>query len=353
MQKLQEIFVRAARERVFPGGVVWLSHGDEILAHSAFGTTAYDDEISRAVATDTIYDIASLTKLFTATAVLIASRENRIGIETPVARFLPEFASATLSEITIRHLLNHTSGLKTHIQTLTEIGPENWIARIAEMDLDAAPGTRVNYTCTAYFLLGRLVENWTQQSLESWIIQKIIAPLGLKNTGFHPLRRFSIEQIAPTEKQENGVLRGVIHDEAARAIEENGSGLAVSGNAGIFSTAADLARFAQMWLQDGAWGNTQIFDERDARRAWTDAVPAENYRQGLGWHLDVSSWMGLQAPSGSAGHAGFTGPTLWISPATQHVCIVLNNRVYPTRNGPSRFAFHRRIAQWMLSKEPR
>jgi CubicO group peptidase (beta-lactamase class C family) len=196
--------------------------------------------------------------------------------------------------------------------------------------------------------LGRIVEAMSGMPLQCAIEERILMPLEMHGSGYHPLRRVNRGAVAPTEIEPGSgrPLRGVVHDEAARAVEAGGG---VSGNAGIFATAAELARFAQLWLQRGAWGSRQVIDPRDVETALGAAIAGQGYRQGLGWHLDVSSWMGTQAPRGSAGHAGFTGPTLFISPATQHTVIILNNRVYPTRQGPARMATHRRIAAWLFA----
>lgn len=345
---LLPIFEQAAAERVFPGGVVWLGQGAEVVAHRAFGTTAYDDPISRPVELDTIYDVASITKLFTATAFFIAARQSDLDYDTPLYRFMDEFKADGLERITLRQLLNHSHGLNLHIQELVEFPVTEWNARIAAGGLMTQPGESVRYMCTAYYLLGQVIEAIADSPLETFIMSRIIEPLGMARSGYKPLRRLSVDEIAPTERDEatGEAFRGVVHDEAARAVETTGG---ISGNSGLFSTAADLSRFARLWLQRGAWEGRQIIDERDVERALTDFVQAEGYKQGLGLHIDVSVWMSPRAPAGSAGHAGFTGPSLFISPATGHSVIILNNRVYPTRQGPMRLGFHRQIAEWLFA----
>ena len=405
-EAVARVFSEAAAERAFPGGVVWLAHGERLLLHRAFGSTAYEAEVSRPVASDTIYDIASLSKLFTATAVLIAARAAGVDLKEPVARFLPQFRSTeqpAIESITVRQLLDHSSGIEIAIQSFTPrptiegaaarlhqgmVPVEGWIERIAQAPLHAPPGQKVLYSCTNYFLLGRLVETWSHTALDQFIAERLIAPLGMTRTGFRPLHRFAREQIAPAEidAATGHLWHGVVHDEAARAweaahsarnlkvsansqdsaegdvsaesvsaesiVEDGIIGGGACGNAGVFSTAADLARFARLWLDEGACGGQQIVAAEDVRHALTPSLRADGYDQGLGWWLHVSSWMSLNAPSGTAGHTGFTGPTLFLSPGTRHVCIVLENRVYPTRDGPPRLRFHRHIAEWLFEQAP-
>ena len=367
--RLAAIFDEAIAARAFPGGVVWLAHDDTLHAHAAWGTTAYEAEYSCAATTQTIYDIASVSKLFTMTVALICAREAGIAIETPIKRFLPDWkppANSAAHDITVRQLLHHTSGIEIAIQSFAPrptiechavaanhhaLATSDWISRIAQSPLHAAPGERVLYSCTNYFLLGRLVEAWSKISLDENIENRLLQPLGMNNTSFHPLEKWSLEQIAPAEIDEDTgrPWHGVAHDEAARAwMASEGS---ACGNSGLFSSASDLARFARLWLDEGQWNGEQIINGEDVRRALNDTVRAATYNQGLGWHQDVSSWMSLRAPRGTAGHAGFTGPTLFLCPSTRHVAIMLDNRVYPTRHGPVRMRFHRQVAQWLFERD--
>jgi len=351
MRNLSMIFERAIEQRTFPGGVVWLAQGDRVAAHAAFGTTAYEAEFSRPVVRETVYDIASLTKLFTTTAFLIAARSEGVDYGSPIARFFPVLASPDKSEITLRHLMQHNSGIEIAIQNLIDVPVDDWLHRIAAVPLHAVPGERVLYSCTNYFLLGRIVEQLSGQPLDQFIQSQLLRPLGMTGTFFHPLEELDREEIAPTEVETENVgeeaapWQGIVHDEAARAVERSGG---ACGNAGLFSTATDLSKFAQLWLDGGAINGNQIVAEADIQRALTDVVDDGTAQRGLGWQIGARFYTSHLAPAGSAGHAGFTGPTFWLNPRTRHVAIVLNNRVYPTRNGLDRMPYHRRIAEWLM-----
>jgi CubicO group peptidase (beta-lactamase class C family) len=281
--------------------------------------------------------------------VLIAAREQTISIDSPLARFLPVFGSSDKSGISIRQLLDHSSGIEIAVQALIARPTDTWIPQIAQAPLQAAPGKRVLYSCTNYFLLGRLVEMWTGQSLNGFIRERLLQPLNMNRTCFHPLKQFDADEIAPTEMigESAKPWHGVVHDEAARTWEQEKD--TACGNAGLFSVAEDVAKFACLWLDEGFNNGKQIIAREDVRRALNETVRSQTYDQGLGWNLNVVSWMSATAPRGAAGHTGFTGPTMFIVPQTRHVCIILNNRVYPTRHGPNRMAFHAEIAEWLFA----
>ena len=347
--ELNTLLEEAIANRISPGASIWLARGDEVLAHAAFGTTAYDAEYSVPVSTETIYDIASITKLFTATAFLMAARENKISIDTPLSHFLPEFGVLDKREIRLRDLMQHNSGIEIAIQDLVPISPSEWISKIAQAPLHAAPSTRVLYSCTNYFLLARVFEKIARQPLDKFIHARVLRPLEMKRTHWTPLKKFSKKEIAPTEIAGKNVAHGIVHDEAARVWQEY-SGAASCGNSGLFSTARDLARFAALWRDDGVFEGRQILAREDIEMALQNPVEEvqDGMRRGLSWQVDAKLYMSEKAPENSIGHAGFTGPTLWLNQSTQHVCIILNNRVYPSREGDNRFPVHRQIARWLM-----
>ena len=341
--KLTSIFDEAAERRVFPGGVVFCSRGENATYHEAFGTTAYGAEYSRLVQRDTIYDFASVSKMFTLTAFLIAKREAGIDENEPLARFLPEFDRNDKQAITLKHLMRHNAGFEFHLQRLHGQPCETWIEKIAEAPLECVPGAVVNYTCTAYFLLARVIEKISGKRADKFIEDVLLHPLNVATKAlFAPLEKVPLDLIAPTELKEDATpYHGIVHDEAARQWWEDGHGYC--GNAGVFGTAAALARFCQLWLRDGEG----ILHLDDMRAAFADTV-LENaegdVHRGWGWQCGNKTYLGERAPAGCCGHQGFTGPTFFLHPQTQDMVIVLNNRVYPTRNGPARFLYHRRVA---------
>ncbi len=345
---LSAIFDEAAARRVFPGGVVFTARDDQIRAHEAFGTTAYDAAISRPVSLNTLYDVASLSKLVTLTAFLVAKRSANVSETEPLARFLPAFDTDDKRAITLRHLMMHSAGFGLHLQRLHGEECATWIEKIAAAPLENAPGEEVNYTCTAYFLLARVIEKLCGEAADAFIEREIFAPLNLKHSSFQSLAHFSSDEIAPTELKDDGKpWHGIVHDEAARRWQSETGGFC--GNAGLFSTAADLARFCRMWISDGE----DILHPDDVQSAFNDTRlenDAGGVYRGWGWQFDNETHMTRDAPPGTAGHQGFTGPTLFLNPHTRDMVIVLNNRVYPTRNGPARFVYHRRIAHEHFSR---
>ncbi|MBW3634843.1 MAG: beta-lactamase family protein [Armatimonadetes bacterium] len=321
--------------RAFPGAVCHLSRRAEILFHEAVGTLGYDAPFDVPATRETIYDLASVTKIYTFTVALCILRDAKIALDTSLHAFYPVFDA----EITLEHLMAHASGISFPIQALEKVAANQWIERIAAEPRADAPGNSVLYSCTNIFLLARVAENVAGTSLDEIIQNRILGPLGLENTSFAPS---DLENVAPTEFYEGGVWRGTVHDEAARSWRAQTGTCA--GNAGVFAPAADVARFAQIWSQNEG----EILHPDDLTRAFAARYAENDYARGLGFQLDAAFYMSDQAPHGTAGHLGFTGPSLVLNPQSGHVAVVLNNRVHPTRNGPNRLPFQRQISAWMF-----
>ena len=329
---IQHTLHAAIAAGAFPGAVCYLSRPGEIVFHEAAGNLGVQAPFLRAATRATIYDLASVSKIYTLCAALQIMRASKIALDTPLKRFFPAFDA----RITLQLLMAHASGISFAIQKLESVDADDWISKIAKAPLFSQPGQEVLYSCTNFFLLARAVEMMGGQTLDSILETQILQPLELQNTHFELQNR---EDVAPTERISDSSewFHGVVHDEAARSWRAQTGTLA--GNAGVFASASDVARFARVWTQRG----TEILHPDDAARAFEPLFcEGDNFR-GLGFQLDVASYMSEFAPKCSAGHLGFTGPSLVITPRGE-ILVLLNNRVHPTRDGPSRLAFHRRIA---------
>lgn len=326
------IIADAIAGRIFPGCVLLASRDGRPLLHAAFGTTMYDDAGTRPVAPSDIFDVASLTKVFTATAALALHDAGLLALDAEVRRYLP---AARASGVTLRHLLTHTSGLDLRLSALREGGPAGIAAAVAAAEPLRPPGSLVAYTNINSLLLGDVVAAAAGAPLDAALAELVLGPLGLAETGFRPPAELH-GRIPPTEWDDawrGGLVRGAVHDESAHALG------GVAGHAGLFSTAADLERLLRMWLQGGAWGGRQVLREATvaaALRDYTAGLPTMSggaAHSGLGWMLDRANFMGA-APAGSFGHTGFTGPAIVGVPAAGLALVVLSNRTYPRRTPP-------------------
>jgi len=313
-----------------PGGVFWLERQGTSY-HRAYGQRALVPK-PEDMTGDTIFDAASLTKVLATTpAILLLAERGLIDLEAPAGRYLPEFRGPGTERITIRHLLTHTSGLKPGIS-----GMAGWSGYNHGIDLACAevptssPGTTFRYSDVNFILLGEIVRRISGAGLNEFTEKEFYRPLGMKDTGFLPSAE-KLGRIAPTEELDEGkVLRGVVHDPTARRMG------GVAGHAGVFTTAADLARFARMMLNQGELDGVRVFKPETIRRMTSVQSPPEvPARRGLGWDIDspYAGPRGLWYPIGSYGHTGWTGTSLWIDPFSQSFWIFLSNRNHPNENG--------------------
>ena len=361
LRTLNALLDDAIAARIFPGGVICWQHGARQL-QCARGHFTYEN--STLVTPQTVYDLASLSKLWTLAAWLLISREHDIAPTRALGDFLPAFQTSDKRDIQIAHLLDHSSGITCAIQSLVPndnrtlqvlAGPvgENWIQQLAVAPLKSAPGREVFYSCSNYFLLARVLAKIIKSNLAQFITQRLIEPLydshETVRTTFAP-RKYLQGEIAPTEVQSDGTtLCGRVHDEAARFYPENERDCC--GNAGVFADAEGVLRFARLWIQQGAHEGKQILHPQDIDLCFQNSR-LENAetgaRRGWCWQIDAPLYMTERAPRGSSGHLGFTGPSLWLHRDSQRVCVVLNNRVHPTRDGPNRVPFLRRVSTEFL-----
>jgi beta-N-acetylhexosaminidase len=330
-----DVMNRAIADGAIPGGLLAVGLHDQLVVRP-FGKFTRDAK-SPPVTPNTLYDMASLTKVIvTTTSVGILVQQKRLDLDTPVARCLPEWSAAVKSDpdptwrarVTIRNLLLHDSGLPAHRDFYRQaIGHDAVLALVLAEPLVHQPGTTVEYSDLGFILLGEIVQRLTGIPLDQYAKQRIFAPLGMNASQFNPPRKLW-PMIAPTENDvdfRKRLLQGEVHDENAWA--QGG----ISGHAGLFSTAGDTAIFAQMILNGGVYAHHRILtraliQEFTARQAIGDTA------RSLGWDaVTQPSSSGHYFSPNSFGHTGFTGTSLWIDPDRDLFVILLTNRVNPTR----------------------
>lgn len=322
----------AIRRRIFPGIEVLVAKGDQVLLHEAWGRLEIGPD-SPELARGTLWDIASVTKpVATATCLLVLLEKGLLSLEDRVAALLQEFDSPQKSSITLRHLLTHTSGLPHWSDLYSETASQaEALQRLAHITLANPTGSAMVYSDLGYLLLGEVIRRVSGQSLGEFFHQQVAHPLQLQHTAFSPLERGWALPIAPTQycpfRQQ--LLRGVVHDE--NSFRFGGEG----GNAGLFSTATDLHRFARTMLHHGELDGVRILSARTAALMAANHNPRRLPARGLGWDIKgegqgYASCGDLMQP-GAIGHTGFTGTSLWIEPQSGLTVILLSNRVHISR----------------------
>jgi CubicO group peptidase (beta-lactamase class C family) len=312
-----------------PGAVLVVGQGDQILHRKVLGwrATVPRPELMTA---DTIFDIASLTKVIATTpSVLRLWEMGKIDLKAPLGRYLKEFDGAAFQDVTVMRLLTHSAGMNDLPlrDAMAKGFPE--AARIqARAGLAVSPGGTLLYSDTGFILLGELVRRVSGQPLDTFARKQFYAPLGMRDTAFDPPAAWR-KRIAPTEAVNNqGPLRGVVHDGNARLLH------GVAGHAGVFSTASDLSRFCRMLLAGGQLGGRRYLKEATVRAMFAPH-PIGEFTRGLGWDMSspYSRTLGAYFPMGSVGHTGFTGTAIWMDPATGVYMILLTNRIHPYGKG--------------------
>jgi uncharacterized protein YbbC (DUF1343 family)/CubicO group peptidase (beta-lactamase class C family) len=330
-----------------PGAVILVGRGDAVVYRHSFGQRAVQPS-PEPMTDDTIFDVASLTKVVaTTTSIMQLVEAGRIRLNDPVARYLPDFARYGKDAITVRQLMTHTSGLRPDLELEVEFsGADEAIRRAIEEVPTAPPDERMVYSDINYFLLGDIVRRVSGERLDRYAKAHIFDPLAMKDTMFLPPDALR-SRIAPTERcrqrewpcpatgvaadgQPIPFLRGVVHDPTARRMD------GVAGHAGLFSTAADLSRFCRMLLNSGTLDGARILAPATIARMTAPSTPVGMRElRGLGWDIDssFSANRGELFPIGSFGHTGFTGTSLWIDPQSKVYVVFLSNRVHPDGKG--------------------
>ena len=305
----------AIQQGRLPGAVVIVGHDGKIVYRKAYGQRAIVPK-TEAMTLDTIFDCASLTKVIATTSSLMKLFEQgRFRLNDKVTDYIPEFQGGK-SDITLRNLFTHFSGLQPDVVLKPEWSGNETGLRLAYTTKPAGPpGVKHVYSDINFILLGELVHRLSGQPLNEYAKQNVFLPLGMKETTFLPPSSW-IPRIAPTERPDKNSppLRGVVHDPTARYMG------GVAGHAGMFSTADDLARFAQMMIDGGQLEGVRFVSPLTVTKFTEPQTPPDQpVLRGLGWDIDspYSSNRGELFPIGSFGHTGFTGTSIWIDPSTR------------------------------------
>ena len=311
-----------------PGATLWIEHAS-LTYQRAYGQRAVEPA-AEPMTVDTVFDVASLTKVVATTpAVLLLIERGQVQLDAPARRYLPEFDGEGRGAITVRHLLTHTSGLRVGISGADFQGYAGAMAVALRERPVGKPGAACHYCDVNFLLLGEIVSRVTQQPLDEFAAREIFQPLAMHDTAFRPPSALR-SRIAPTQQTEEGFLRGMVQDPTARRMG------GVAGHAGVFTTAADLARFARMLLNGGELDGVRVLRPDTVRLMTSVQTPRPvKERRGLGWDIDsgYSRPRGLRFPLGSYGHTGWTGVLLWIDPFSRTFVILLTNRLHPVDRG--------------------
>jgi uncharacterized protein YbbC (DUF1343 family)/CubicO group peptidase (beta-lactamase class C family) len=337
---IDAVIEQAIQEKQVPGAVLIIGHDGQVVYRKAYGERSLEPQ-REAMTLDTVFDLASLTKVIaTTTAVMQLVEQGKMRLNDPVAKYLPEFAQNGKDDITVRQLLTHYSGLEPDLDLKTPWEGKETAYRMAFAETpQQAPGSGFVYSDINFIVLGALVERVSGETLDEYTERHIFAPLKMMRTRFVPpvARRAGwIEKIAPTQYDENEhMLWGVVHDPTARRMG------GVAGQAGLFSTGDDLAKFAQALLNGGDGILSALTVEKMTR---PEQPPSAPVLRGFGWDIDspLSSNRGDLLPVGGYGHTGWTGTSMWIDPTTQTYIILLTNAVHP--RGGNAIALRSKVA---------
>ncbi len=327
--RMEQAVNEAIASKSIPGGVLWIERNgvDFVGVYGDRALVPQREPMTR----DTIFDIASLTKVVATTpAVMKLVEQKKIKLSDTAQSFIPEFRGNGKENITIRQLLTHTSGLRPDISTRPAwFGYETAIKMAAAEKVYSKPDTDFRYSDINFFILSEVVHRVTGQRIDEFVQKEIYRPLKMNDTGFLPISS-KTRRIAPTEPLKGNMLRGTVHDPTARYMG------GVAGHAGVFSTIDDLARYCRMLLNEGELDGIRVLNAATVRLMTSVQSPDEiAERRGLGWEIDsgYSRPRGRYFPIGSYGHSGFTGTSLWIDQFSHTFWIFLSSRLHPDGRG--------------------
>ena len=349
--KVDKLIYEAIKDSVFPGAVLLISKEGKTIYKNAYGNFTYDKHSTK-VKLNTIYDLASLTKIVsTTTAAMICIDKGLFKLNDKVVKYIPKFANNGKENITIKNLLLHNSGLPAYKRFYKFCSDaEDVINDIYNTKLIYKTGSKTVYSDLGMIVLQKVIEKVTGKTLDKFSEEKIFVPLNMERTMFNPPDSIK-KEIAPTEFDNywrHRQLQGEVHDETASLL--NG----VSGNAGLFSSVGDLSNFLTMILNNGTYKNKRIIKEETVK-LFTTKQP--NSERALGWDIKSpqKSSAGNLFSSKSFGHTGYTGTSFWVDPQKKLFVVLLTNRVYPTRENRKIIKFrpvlHDEIIKSIYKKE--
>ncbi len=326
--EVDHVVKNAIENKAFPGAVVLIWKDGKTIYEKAFGNYTYDPESQR-VNSQTIYDLASLTKVIaTTTATMICYDRNLFSLDDKIVRYIPEFGTNGKENITIKNLLLHNSGLPAWKKFYgRNLSSDDVIKEIYLSELEYKTGKKTVYSDLGFVTLGKIIEKVTRKSLDVFCIDEIFTPLKMNSTFFNPIDSEK-KLCAPTETDNYWrmkPLQGEVHDETSAML--NG----VAGHAGLFSTASDISKLMSVLINKGKFEQKQ-FIKQSTVELFTKRYSIESTRA-LGWDTksDSGSSAGKYFSKSSFGHTGFTGTSVWADPERNLFVVFLTNRVYPTR----------------------
>ncbi|HET7234150.1 MAG TPA: serine hydrolase domain-containing protein [Longimicrobium sp.] len=317
-----------------PGGALAVGRQDRSVLEKGVGKVGWSRGAEKVDAKRTVYDLASLTKVLATTpAVMLLVEDGKIDLDAPVSRYLPEFSGGAKDRVTIRHLLTHTSGLPAGVDLDAGGTDANW-AQLIHTPLVRAPGEAAVYSDVGMNVLFAAAQRAAGEPLFRLLDRRVYGPLKMRTTTYLP--GADCQTCAPTLRVEGEPVRGVVHDPIARALG------GVAGNAGLFSTAHDVGRYAAMLANGGELDGVRVFREETVK-AFTTRQPGAGTRA-LGWDTpgpNGAGGFGTRASKESFGHTGFTGTSIWVDPSRHTWSVLLTNRVYEP-HGPNQIMALRR-----------
>jgi serine-type D-Ala-D-Ala carboxypeptidase len=325
-ERAWKILRHGIAQRAFPGASAAITLDGNVVALRGFGRLTYDESVPE-VTGETIFDVASLTKVLAATSMaMVLYERGLLDLDASVAAIVPEFgAGGERDRVTVRHLLAHTSGLPAYEKLFERVhSREELVVAACRVPLVAEPGGHVAYSDVGFIIFGAILERLADERIDSFCAREIFGPLGLARTGYRPPQEWR-EQIPPTEDDRafrHRVIQGEVQDENTSVMD------GVSAHAGVFAPAADVARFAE-WMLGG--GRPVVRPE--TVKLFTTPQPVRHgYARALGWdRLSQPSQSGRFFSVSSYGHLGYTGTSLWIDPERRVSITLLTNRTWPDR----------------------